>query len=48
MLAKKLDRAKVERRLCDPGRELLADERLRKLAEHNWYVLFGTQLPECK
>lgn len=45
VLATRLDRAALTRRLLDAAGRHLADQTLRQNATRNWYILFGQPLP---
>jgi hypothetical protein len=44
-LRSRLDKDVLRQRLVTAGARLRREEKLRKAAEHNWYVLFGEALP---
>src|SRR5207247_430869 len=45
LLLPSLERETIVRRLHESCAGLLAEERLRQAAEHNWYILTGETLP---
>lgn len=46
MLAPQLDKAVITQRLKDTMQSALAAEGLMERAKHNWYILFGEELPQ--
>lgn len=45
LVAPQLDKDTLVRRLRDTAAALLAEERLRRHAAHNWYIVYGESLP---
>jgi hypothetical protein len=46
VLDPKLDRDILERRLKDTMTSIFADHKLKELAQDNWHILFGEDLPQ--
>jgi hypothetical protein len=45
MLARQLDKPRIETRLRESGTSLLGEPKLAANAARNWYILYGEPLP---
>jgi len=46
VLAPQLDKVVIVRRLIDTMQSALASESLKERAKHNWYIIYGEELPQ--
>ncbi len=46
VLAPQLDKPTIVQRLKDSMKSALASESLKERAQHNWYIIYGEELPQ--